>query len=863
MRKIRVFKLFAFLFFFLNLNLLYPNEKENFFELSYQSFVYTKDLENAYKIAKKANELYPENILWKERFFQICIWTNRVDEAVEVLEKIYKINTKHKLIDLNIDKIKTKKQNLYEKIMLEKLKEKKEKDLIELLNFYIENGEIDKAKKIVEENSQIIKSNEGFKKLSELYLITLELEKAVDYYKKTDQKDKCGFYLEVSKKYLAQRKFSASRDILIKNLKFCKKEPVFLQNLSDISLILNDTVNLINSTKLLYELNAYREIDAERLYIYYLHKEKEKAAEVSLNAYRKFKKGYFLYYFLATNSNLKKLEDKEVPENIYFLIKIRNLEDLDEKERKEVLKYVLSSNESEIITSYLWKIIEIGKTEEKKAISAKFNCQKDFRYAFPLSYLKLSLNKSDEAFFCFKKAIEKEVSQENYLSFAYFLENTGHKTEALFYKKLAFDYLKNKTTKDYNETKDLLLLSIDFENNSNYLDKIKKEDLKAKDTLELTLFYFSKNEMYEKIRKLIEDEKSPIWARFLIAAYDKNSGEFRKIKQENLPLRDKISFNDKFQRRVEILEDLNYLLENNTFDFENKKLAFYVKEKYIPKNHFVFNYENLNYAENFNFELSLQKYFNKNIFYEFNIKNSNYNLLSSSYLKRRQTNSSISLIINSYTWKLYTGYNNYFKNFLSYGLNKDFSIKKSKISLQLDINKPSYDSFILTLIGKESSIKSGFYIKHIKNNFLNYSINLKNYYDQQSKYLGKSIINEIGYGVHLKNLYFYPYFKTFNSSSKNSSSLVSKIYLYNTKILTDKFNETGLNFYLNENYKSFSVPLSINISYNTETYFNYSIYLIIKTKHTKTLLQEVALSHSNSSYNTKDKIYKISFSLKF
>jgi len=57
--------------------------------LLFQVFSYTSDVENAYKAAKKALSLYPHSIYWHEKMSEVCIWTDRREEAVEHMMYVY------------------------------------------------------------------------------------------------------------------------------------------------------------------------------------------------------------------------------------------------------------------------------------------------------------------------------------------------------------------------------------------------------------------------------------------------------------------------------------------------------------------------------------------------------------------------------------------------------------------------------------------------------------------------------------------------------------------------------------------------------------------------------------------------------
>jgi len=277
----------------------------------------------------------------------------------------------------------------------------------------------------------------------------------------------------------------------------------------------------------------------------------------------------------------------------------------------------LKNKDNFFLNQYLWKCLEYGSDFEKDFLIKNLKCSViEDETLLAVSYLNLDRGNNDDALYCFEKIFKKNPDAKFYFSYSEFLENSGFKTEAEYYRYMAYKYLKNKNDLDENERKQLLSLSIEFEGDRNFKEKLSK--LNNKDLLELSLSHLSKYQMYDNIKSLIEKNKNaPLWASFMIINYEKNAEEFEKIKNKNIPIRDKISFLDFFKKRDEILDESYKMISHSLSDFENKKLYRYIYDKYIPKNSFELNYENRNFAESFNIALNFEKYLDKNIFYGF------------------------------------------------------------------------------------------------------------------------------------------------------------------------------------------------------------------------------------------------------
>jgi len=89
-----------FLFLMLCITLLTAHKKsidDEELRLMYDSFLYTKDLKNAYKIAKKAVKIYPNNLAWHQKLADIALWSGDNTESMNQSIYLYQHNDDPKL----------------------------------------------------------------------------------------------------------------------------------------------------------------------------------------------------------------------------------------------------------------------------------------------------------------------------------------------------------------------------------------------------------------------------------------------------------------------------------------------------------------------------------------------------------------------------------------------------------------------------------------------------------------------------------------------------------------------------------------------------------------------------------------------
>ncbi|WP_297889975.1 tetratricopeptide repeat protein [Sulfurihydrogenibium sp.] len=82
---------------------VYDNE---LLKLLVQTFLGNQDLDNAYEVAKKALELFPNDPYWLKTFGQIAIWNKKPTEGLESYLRLYQLtkdeNLKKEIFNLSL-----------------------------------------------------------------------------------------------------------------------------------------------------------------------------------------------------------------------------------------------------------------------------------------------------------------------------------------------------------------------------------------------------------------------------------------------------------------------------------------------------------------------------------------------------------------------------------------------------------------------------------------------------------------------------------------------------------------------------------------------------------------------------------------
>jgi tetratricopeptide (TPR) repeat protein len=257
------------------------------YDLMYKSFVYTNDLENAYKVAKKIVEKIPFSIKWRKRLAQLALWLNKPEEAFRnylyVYNKTHDKEIEKTLFMFPYPEVIDLKIKIYEK----EIKNGNYKNAVELAKLYEYKGYPEKAFNLMKNLYKKTK-DETFLYEYIKYAVKLGkddvLLKHLSFIKYLSLQEK----IEIAQLFIAKNKYNEALEVL----RYVDKIPDnkdYYELLSYVLFQLGDYEKLI---KLLNYLYATNKIDQSNLYLlssyYYSKKDYEKLEQILKNAIEKY-----------------------------------------------------------------------------------------------------------------------------------------------------------------------------------------------------------------------------------------------------------------------------------------------------------------------------------------------------------------------------------------------------------------------------------------------------------------------------------------------------------------------------------------------------------------------------------------------
>ena len=855
------------------------DKKQETLELAWQSFVYSKQLENAYALSKKASKLYPEEIIWLERLAQICVWTSRSQEAAEIYEKIYLKTRFSPSLFSNLGLLKDLKPKIYFELAEQKLQKNfSQKDFDDLLSLYLSYGENKKAKILAEKYLKNLTSPEIKEKLAFFYLSEGEIQKADSLFSQSSKKKSCEFLLEKAKLYFSQKKYQEAASLWERDYS-CRQNKDFLFFFTDLFSLLGeyDTSAKIAEISMLNDF--YREQDAEAVFNYYLKKDKDKAAQIALGAYRKFKKKYFLYFYLASAKNEKeKIEflRKEAPQEKALLysyeIKTQNKNGFNNWQA--ALANLKSSKDKDLSAQYIWSISQNGSLAFREAAGEQFNCLRESSPSLllALAYLKASYGAHKDALVCFKKTLDQDSPQEeSALQYFEFLRNSGFSSEAEFYERKAYNYILKQEKKEKLTPQELNLYLI-FSNSAYFKEKLKNSGLSQEEKLELELSYLTQKDLKEEALKLIEEnkQKAPNWANFYYIYEKKKDIEDIKNSGYAAPPLDLASLYMAEGKEKEAKNEINKAL---IYSPDNAQNHIFWKSLFLNKNEengLYSSFEDKNFAQSFKNGARVLVLSSQNLKLAVEGETEKMNFFSGHGFAYREKNySKLSLLAQGKTWETEVSKKKRLEDFYSFYAKKTLSFKKTELALSLNLNGESKETFSLENAGKADSFSQDISKRFSELWTAGFSNSFYNYKDQKGSFAGKANFQE--FYIYWPKLGLSPYGKlaSYNKTRLPLDSALNSLYSYeNPSMLAKSFSEAGLNIYLFQDkglpYSSrWETPLNLSISYNSRTFLNYSATLTFKTPGFKRKDSVFSFTYSQGASADNSSLFSCRFFLNF
>ncbi len=518
--------------------------------LMYDSFIFSKDLENAYKIANRALQKEPNSYFWNQKMSEIALWTGRHKKSIKHLINIYEINNDHLIADEIIKRLTASYQ--YEKALqfiIKKLQDDNysELDVEKMHELYDKVGRPKESIKLLE---KLYLKNHSLKYLSDIlsiYLRTGEIKKAekiVEKLQRAKRKD-AKIALAISEYYFVKKDLDRSYLALIEakdGVKILAKNRKYFEKISDLGWYLQEYESGVYGSLMLYESKVAREVDYQRIAQVYKNSNSTIMKNMSLSALKQHNNGKFFIDY--AQRKVQKKEFEEIDFEIKRVLKdkksmsvlkddsrfwlVKASVDKHFKRDKEADKCIkntifLKSNSPETISQTLWYLInnyeykalglEVEKVEKSSLITAELY--------HPLSASYLALQKPDIAIKYLKKSMKNEPKNlELRFLYASILASQGkekrRRDELKKISKILNIQAKNNPNlkEDKKFLRRYLEVSLDIFSSKKFLNllKISKDRLTKKDYKELQIAYTLKYKKYEtayKIQKSMID-KNPI-----------------------------------------------------------------------------------------------------------------------------------------------------------------------------------------------------------------------------------------------------------------------------------------------------------------------------------------------------------------
>lgn len=423
-------------------------EESGKLKLMFQVFIYTSDLENAYKVAKKAIAKHPKSLYWHQKMAEICQWLDKREEAIKHYNYIYSVTQEEELGEKILDySIQAYQFESGIPIVLKKLEKDRSKENIEQMIFlYDQVGSPEDAVAILEK--LYVKDSKPYylKRALDLTMFMGDLQTSDRLVKELKQyaSDDLDIAEALSHYYIMNKDMKSAYDV-IKSVDVSMDDDIIehYQKVSDIGWSLQDIKSAAEASKKLHQLDEARLQDYERIFYYYNKRDPQLLQEASLRAYQKYKKDYILMNYiniLNTNKEYARLAEtfknmKNDPNMIafkkttpYWLMKgqmhgqLKQF-DLALHSFKQAMRLDPKSISTKV--TLMWAIIDskdkktlqdmIFELEEKGNINPQF--------WLPLAVGNFQMQRSDKALFYVKKMMkQKNVTVETKFMYAYIMQ---------------------------------------------------------------------------------------------------------------------------------------------------------------------------------------------------------------------------------------------------------------------------------------------------------------------------------------------------------------------------------------------------------------------------------------------------------
>ncbi|MFN3977016.1 MAG: tetratricopeptide repeat protein [Sulfurihydrogenibium azorense] len=835
-------------------------------KLLVQTFLGNQDLENAYEVAKKAAELYPNDPYWLKMLGQIAIWNKKPEEGLQAYLKLFQLtkdeSVKKDLVNLAIA---VNRFDIAKQLIEEDIKSGKYRDFKNIYYIYYNAGDIKELISILKELYNKEKDKEILYNLVFLLYNYGDVKDALQYGKILIENHSPNLrdVLLYSNILYSNRRFQESYKVLKsfldkisggddENLKV-----EYLETLSNLAWALKDFDTSVYASTKLYQMNKASLQDFIRLYTYYFYKQNYKLSQkFAYEGYEKYKAQILLEGYIESLFRLKdykKIVDFVEKEKIQpsqsilvFSRYINSLLKIGEKEKVlNLVSTVLDKNFSPTILSELiYTAIDTSDQNLAKYLVRKYSKYENYlRKEFGFLYLFLQNGK--KALHLLSNLRESKNLSELVL-FADVLNLYGKFEQSLYLKYKIYKYLHKKINSgNYTdeELENYLKVAMEFTNSRKFNEmlEIAKAKLHPDVYQDIYLSYQFMLENQNKVEFLMRKHRYSLrpWMKLNLALWMDDSYWQQKLLEDYidvLPIRDRV---EALRRTGEVKKATEYSykgLEENPDDYLLYKQQRDLIVENVSKFESKVSYTERGNVDAFEEDIYLDKYITENVKVFIKYSNSDIQKLASGLintsgrkdfsigLQKTFDNGKLTISIgvldtvNSNPY-IDIDYTQYIYNRLNLGSRVGF-------------NLPADDTLYLLYGGMKN--RFGLSLTYNFNNRLSYFINpsYNQYYSSDKVKIGTSfnIYEELYYKLRVGypdyTFRLYTSHGIYNEKDGYKGS-IEKISLYpNPKVLPSTYNQIGVGFlfgYENDNsyVRVFRPFLSVDLSYNDVTGVGY------------------------------------------
>ena len=407
-------------------------KKDDELRLILQVFLYKGDLQHAYKVAKLGVKKYPESYYWNEKMADTSRWTNRQEESMIYLKKMYTL--RH---DTQIEKqliLYAKQSHKYESIeplLLKKIrKNPSQKNVDELIDIYIKTGNPEKATSFLEKQYKKDKTKKVF--LTQALDLSLQMGNMVLAKKYVNMIEKQETYTTQDAALIAryyyifgdvEKAYKCLDNVNPLDKASLEDKIVYSELKSDLGWYLQENQEAGKAAKYLIDHHKGRLVDYERVIFVYYEKNPRYVEQTFKEAYLKFKDSYLFYGYAngaikyknydelaklvkdidASDSSLKR-------ESAYWLIKAKLYAYKNDKKHEQealTMAYSLEPNNMQIKLELLWFYVDVQDAQRTKILLLDMSQSQDLSPAlyFPIASAYAFLNDINRASFYTQKLL--------------------------------------------------------------------------------------------------------------------------------------------------------------------------------------------------------------------------------------------------------------------------------------------------------------------------------------------------------------------------------------------------------------------------------------------------------------------------